>query len=171
MLSVAEIMTREPYTLGPDDTLADARKLMAEHHIRHIPVVAGDGSRVGLVSQRDVLAAEDSTLVRGREGDDRTEAYVALSSIMTSPVQTVDEHASLRGTAIHLQKNRMGCLPVLRDGRLVGIITDSDFVAIAITLMEQMEASEPEEYDFDEDEEDIDVDLDVDVDVDERDEY
>jgi CBS domain-containing protein len=164
MLSVAEIMTREPYTLGPDDTLADARKLMAEHHIRHIPVVAGDGSLVGLVSQRDVLAAEDSTLVRGQAGDDRTEGYVALSSIMTSPVQTVDEHASLRGTALHLQKNRMGCLPVLRDNALVGIITDSDFVAIAITLMEQIEASEPEEYDLEDDERNADVDLDVDAD-------
>lgn len=169
MLSVAEIMTREPYTLGPDDTLADARKLMAEHHIRHIPVLAGDGSLVGLVSQRDVLAAEDSSVVRGREGDDQTESYVALSSIMTSPVQTVDEHASLRGTAMHLQKTRMGCLPVLRDGKLVGIITDSDFVAIAINLMEQLEESEPEEYDFEE--EDAEVDVDVGVDIDELDEY
>ena len=153
MLTVSEIMTREPYSLGPDDNLADARKLMAEHHIRHIPIVAGDGSLVGLVSQRDVLAAEDSTLVRGPEGDDQTERYVALSSIMTSPVQTVDEHASLRGTAMHLQKNRMGCLPVLRDGLLVGIITDTDFVAVAINLMEQLEASEPDEYDFDSEEE------------------
>jgi CBS domain-containing protein len=142
-------MTREPYTLGPDDTLADARKLMAEHHIRHIPIVSGDGNLVGLVSQRDVLAAEDSTVLNAEGGADSKDAYVALSAIMTSPVQTVDEHAGLRGTALHLQKNKMGCLPVIKEGRLVGIITDSDFVAIAITLMEQLEASEPDEYDFD----------------------
>jgi CBS domain-containing protein len=78
-----------------------------------------------------------------------TENYVAISSIMTSPVQTVDEQAGLRGTAMHLQKNKLGCLPVVREGRLVGIITDSDFVAIAISLMEQLEASEPDEFDFD----------------------
>jgi CBS domain-containing protein len=149
MLTVAEIMTREPYTLGPDDTLADARKLMAEHHIRHIPILAGDGSLVGLVSQRDVLAAEDSSVIRGAAGGDATERYVALSAIMTSPVQSVEEHAGLRGTALHLQKNRMGCLPVMSGGQLVGIITDSDFVAIAVNLMELLEASEPEEYDFD----------------------
>jgi CBS domain-containing protein len=149
MLSVAEIMTREPYTLGPDDTLADARKLMAEHHIRHVPIVSGDGTLVGLVSQRDVLAAEDSSVLNQPGSPDSTEAYVALSTIMTSPVQTVDEHAGLRGTAMHLQKNKMGCLPVLNDGRLVGIITDSDFVAIAINLMEQLESSEPEETEFD----------------------
>ena len=150
MLSVAEIMTREPYTLGPDDTLADARKLMAEHHIRHIPIVSGDGTLVGLVSQRDVLAAEDSSVLHQAGDPESSEAYVALSSVMTSPVQTVDEHAGLRGTAMHLQKNKMGCLPVLNEGRLVGIITDSDFVAIAINLMEQLEAGEPEESEFDE---------------------
>ena len=149
MLSVAEIMTREPYSLGPDDTLADARKLMAEHHIRHIPVVSGDGNLVGLVSQRDVLAAEDSTVLNPEGGPESKDAYVAVSAIMTSPVQTVDEHASLRGTAMHLQKNKLGCGPVINEGRLVGIITDSDFVAIAINLMEQLEASEPDEYDFD----------------------
>ena len=149
MLTVEEIMTREPYTLGPDDSLAEARKLMAEHHIRHVPIVSGDGTLVGLVSQRDVLAAEDSSVLNQAGDPDATESYVALSSVMTSPVQTVDEQAGLRGTAMHLQKNKMGCLPVLREGRLVGIITDSDFVAIAINLMEQIEAGEPEQEDFD----------------------
>ncbi len=147
MLSVAEIMTREPYTLGPDDSLQQARQLMEEHHIRHIPVVSGDHTLVGVVSQRDVLAASDSSLM----GDTGTQRYVALSSVMTSPVQTVDQHASLRGAAMHLQKNKLGCLPVLTDGKLVGIVTDSDFVAVAINLMEQAEMSEPDESDFEED--------------------
>jgi CBS domain-containing membrane protein len=154
MLTVAEIMTREPYTLGPDDTLATARQLLAEHHIRHIPIVSSDGSLIGLVSQRDVLAAGD-TSVLNREGGSSRENYVALSAIMSSPVQSVDESASLRGTALHLQKHKVGCLPVLRAGKLVGIITDSDFVAIAINLMEQLEAVEPEEIEFDEEDEEI----------------
>jgi len=153
MLTVAEIMTREPYTLGPDDTLASARKLMAEHHIRHIPVVSAEGTLIGVVTQRDVLAAGDSRAVSRKE-EAREENYVALSAIMTTPVQTVDENASLRGTAMHLQKNKLGCLPVLREGKLVGIITDSDFIAIAINLMEQLEQSEPDEFEF-EDEEDF----------------
>jgi CBS domain-containing protein len=154
MLTVAEIMTREPYTLGPDDTLATARQLLADHHIRHIPIVSGDGSLIGLVSQRDVLAAGD-TSVLNRKDESSRENYVALSSIMSSPVQSVDESASLRGTALHLQKYKVGCMPVLRKGKLVGIITDSDFVAIAITLMEQLEATEPEEIDFDEEDDEI----------------
>ena len=152
MFTVAEIMTREPYTLGPDDTLADARRMMTEHHIRHIPVVSAEGALIGLVSQRDVLAAEDSRVLNPEGGLDSHDRYVALSAIMTSPVQSIDEHAGLRATAIHLQKNKLGCLTVLSDGELVGIITDSDFVSIAINLMEQIEISEPEEDDFEEEE-------------------
>jgi CBS domain-containing protein len=123
--------------------------MMAEHHIRHIPVLSGDGSLIGLVSQRDVLAAEDSTVLNEEGGPDSLDQYVAISSIMTTPVQTVEEHAGLRGTAMHLQKNKLGCLPVLNEGQLVGIITDTDFVAIAINLMEQLESTEPEEDRFD----------------------
>lgn len=150
MLSVSEIMTSQPYTLGPDDSLAKARELMAEHHIRHVPVVSGDNCLVGVVTQRDVLAAADSSILPDQPAHEAEERYVALSSIMTSPVQTVEESASLRGTAMHMQQNKLGCLPVLREDRLVGIITDSDFVAIAINLMEQLEASEPDLDDFDE---------------------
>ena len=150
MLSVAEIMTAQPYTLSPDDSLAEARRMMSEHHIRHIPVVSGNGLLVGVVSQRDVLAAADSSVLPDQAAHQQEERYVALSTIMTSPVQTVAEQASLRGTAMQLLQNRLGCLPVTRDEKLVGIITDSDFVAIAINLMEQLEQSESEPGDFDE---------------------
>jgi predicted transcriptional regulator len=68
---------------------------------------------------------------------------------MTTPAQTVDEHAGLRGTAMRLQQNKLGCLPVMRDEQLVGIITDSDFVVIAINLMEQLESAEADQDDLD----------------------
>lgn len=149
MLTVAEIMTREPYTLSPDDNLATARQMLAEHHIRHIPIISTDGNLIGMVSQRDVLAAGD-TNVLNEAGEGSRDSYVALSSIMTAPVQTADESSSLRGAAMHLLKHKLGCLPVLRSGKLIGIITDSDFVAIAVNLMEQLEAQEPDETDYDE---------------------
>lgn len=149
MLSVAEIMTNNPHTLGPDDSLAQARQLMSEHHIRHVPIVSGT-SLVGVVSQRDVLAAGDSSVLNESGADPATERHVALSSIMTTPVQTVDVSASLRGTAMQLLQQRMGCLPVMENEELVGIITDSDFVAIAINLMEQLEQTEPDSQEFEE---------------------
>ncbi|MEM1188657.1 MAG: CBS domain-containing protein [Pseudomonadota bacterium] len=146
MLSVAEIMTREPYTLGPDDTLQDAARLMSEHHVRHIPVVNGEGAVVGIVSHRDVLASSDSRLVTGGDSvENRDASYVALSAVMTSPVQTVDEHEALRAVAAVLHQQKIGCLPVTRDNDLVGIISSSDFLEVAMALMEQLELAEPEE--------------------------
>ncbi len=146
MLTVAEIMIREPYTLSCSDSLLDARNLMAAHHIRHIPIVDSTGCLVGLVSQRDVLAAADSSLFANQADFDSKEVYVSLTSIMSTPVRTARPHDGLRGTAMRLQNNKLGCLPVVEKGKLVGIITDSDYVSIAVNLMEQLEVAEPDEY-------------------------
>lgn len=151
MLTVAEIMTRQPFVLGPDDTVESARQMMAQHHIRHIPIVNDSDILVGLITQRDVLAAEDSTVLNPVVDESSRSRYVAISAVMTTPVQTTDESASLRGTALHLLEHKLGCLPVVNDGKLTGIITDSDFVTVAINLMEQLELSEPEEALFEED--------------------
>jgi CBS domain-containing protein len=145
MLSVAEIMTAQPYTLSPQDSLAEAAILMHEHHIRHIPIVCNDGNVVGLVSHRDVLAASDSRLIRDPRETSTKDNRLTLASVMTSPVHTVSENAELRAVAGFLRKQRVGCVPVLRDGQLVGIITDSDFLEVAIALMEQLEMNEPVE--------------------------
>ena len=150
MLTVAEIMTREPFTLGPDDTVESARQMMAQHRIRHIPIVDNSDNLVGLITQRDVLAAQDSTVLNPAGDENSRDAYVAISAVMTTPVQTTDESASLRGTALHLLEHKLGCLPVISDGKLAGIVTDADFVSVAINLMEQLELSEPEEVHFEE---------------------
>ena len=143
MFEVAEVMNTELYTLREDDSVHDARQLMADHHIRHIPIVDGASRLVGLVSQRDVLAAADSNLVVAPSDSEAQEVYIAVSSIMSVSVETVQESDNLRGAALYLQKQKIGCLPVMRGEKLVGIITDSDFVAVAINLMEQLEDSEP----------------------------
>ena len=131
MLTIAEIMTTQLYTLGEGDTLAQVRELMAEHNIRHVPVVDSDGALRGIVSHRDVLAAGGGEKL--------------LSAIMTRDVDTVDERANVREAALFLFRNKHGCLPVVTDGELKGIVTDSDFVAVAINLLEQIEQEEPEE--------------------------
>jgi CBS domain-containing protein len=145
MFSVAEVMNTELFTLAEDNTVRDARELMSEHHIRHIPVVNGNNRLLGLVSQRDVLAAADSTLLVSPGDAAAQEAFVSVASVMTVSVNTIEETANLRGAALYMQKHKIGCLPVVRGENLVGIITDSDFVSVAINLMEQMEELEPEE--------------------------
>lgn len=105
---------------------------MARQHIRHIPLVNNKGELKGLVSDRDLLRSHDN--------QERP-----VSEIMTKNVVTVDEHASIRTTANYLSTHKIGCLPVTSDGKLTGIITETDFIAVAANLLEQLELSEPVE--------------------------
>jgi CBS domain-containing protein len=148
MITIEEVMTSDVYTLSPEDTLSRARSLMMENNIRHLPVVDEQQHLVGLVTHRDLLAS-GGTALSGRNEEQRSqhEQSTPVSRIMTTRLSSVDENASLRGAALHMQKFKHGCLPVLRDGRLVGIITDSDYVGIAINLLEHLEAIEPAEND------------------------
>jgi CBS domain-containing protein len=141
MFSLDVLMTTDLITVSPDATLADARKLMKDNRIRHLPVVEGDRKLVGLLTQTDVLAATDSRL---REEDNRIHANeVMVRDVMITKIATIDAKASLRRAALFLETHRIGCLPVVTGDRLVGIITDTDFVGIAINLLEQLEELEP----------------------------
>lgn len=141
MIDVREIMTPRDdlVTLEPDATVGEAGALMAARHIRHIPVVNGEGQLVGIVSHRDVLAAT------GPKADQPDPLGPArkLSEIMSSPVRTVDPRVNVRLAGIRLRSLQVGCLAVMQDGALEGLVTDSDFVGVAINLLEQLEEVEP----------------------------
>lgn len=145
MMNLETIMSTNLVTLAPTDTVATARNIMQEKNIHHLPVVGNDGKLMGLVTATNVLAATDSIL---RDDDNRIHAAdIVVEDIMIRDVATVDENASLRQTALFLEKHKFGCLPVVTDGELHGIVTDTDFVAVAINLLEQMEDAEPfDEY-------------------------
>ena len=151
MISIEELMTTELFTLSPGDSIYKARMLMREKGIRHIPVVGDDGELVGLITQSDLLAASASPL-RSTDVDERVELEREhpVSEAMTTHMATIDERDSLRAAAMHLLKNKHGCLPVMCDGKLKGIITDSDFVTAAVHLMEMLEQQElvPEDDEF-----------------------
>jgi CBS domain-containing protein len=68
---------------------------------------------------------------------------------MVTDVATVDVNASLRHAALFLERHKIGCLPVLQNNKIVGINTDTDFVAVAINLLEQIEETEPVDDDYD----------------------
>jgi len=140
MLTLNEIMVSDLYTLEPDNTLQDAVDLMDSKKIRHIPIVRSDNQLLGLVTQRDILAASspDST-------NKLQEMNTPLNAIMITKLDTVNKGADLRQAALFLQQHKHGCLPVVENNTLVGIVTDSDFVTIAIHLLEMLEATEPVE--------------------------
>jgi len=150
MFSIEAIMSTNLITVSPSATLAEARTLMHDNRIHHIPVLEGD-QLVGLITLTNVLAATDSFL---RDDTSRIHAKeIGIKDAMVTDVATVDINASLRHAALFLEKHKIGCLPVLDEEKLVGIITDTDFVAVAINLLEQLEDSEPfDDYDeFDSD--------------------
>ena len=141
MFSIDAIMSTDLITVAPSASLADARELMQSNRIHHLPVVADDGDLVGLVTLTNVLAATDSFL---RDDSSRIHAAdIRIEDVMVTDLATVDENVSLRQAALFIEKHKIGCLPVVTGNKLKGIITDSDFVAIAINLLEQIEEAEP----------------------------
>lgn len=142
MMNLDMIMSTELVTVKPEDTLATAREIMHDKKIHHLPVLNSNEDLVGLVTLTNVLAATDSFL---RDDDNRIHASeIIVGDIMVRDVVTVNQNASLRQAALFLEKHRIGCLPVITDGKLQGIVTDTDFVAVAINLLEQIESTEPD---------------------------
>lgn len=144
MIKVQDMMTRNPHTLLRSHSLADAKHMMEALDIRHIPIVDAERHLLGIVSQRDVLAAQESILQK-IPSDQSYTLSTPLSEMMRTNIMTAEPRAGLKESALYMQKHKVGCLPVVHNKQLVGIITDSDFVAIAINLLELQEDSEPEE--------------------------
>ncbi len=135
MITIDELMTPKPYALTADDTLEDARLMMTDKNIRHIPIVDKHNHLVGLVTQRDVLKATEPE-------SGRAPREVLLSDIMISNVSVIHQTSSVRQAGLFLQQHKYGCLPVVANDKLVGIVTDSDFITVAISLIEQVELAE-----------------------------
>ena len=143
MITIDEFMTSEPYTLRETDSINDAWEVMIGKHIRHIPIIDSDNHVLGLVTQRDVLAATDPGAIREAESaSHEVRSDITLADIMIRDVSVIQQTDSLRQAALYLQLHKYGCLPVVSENRLVGIITDSDFIDIAINLIEQAELTE-----------------------------
>lgn len=143
MYTIEAIMTTDLITIAPSASLAQAQSVMQNNRIHHLPVVEGKDHLVGLLTLTDVLSASDSRL---RSDDSRIHTEdVCIRDVMVTDVITVDARASLRQAALFIEKQKIGCLPVIDDGRLAGIITDTDFVAVAINLLELLEETEPDD--------------------------
>jgi acetoin utilization protein AcuB len=135
-LTVSYAMTRDPVTLGPEDSLARALEVMRMHHIRRIPIVLGD-TLLGLLVEGDVKRAQPSTLVDSQEEFQRVMEGTQIARIMNRELATVAEATPLAEAVHTLHATKYGALPVLRDGKLVGILTDNDLLRVLSELLEQ----------------------------------
>ena len=133
---VADAMTRKLVTVTEEDVLANIDEAMHRLRVRHLPVVDGEGKLVGLLSHPDLLHAASSVL-SDREADrNAIISQVPVGRIMQREVLTVAPSDSLIEAGKLMWDSKIGCLPVVKgDGTLVGIITEADFIAIAIELL------------------------------------
>lgn len=129
-------MQRDVLRLAEDATLGVAEDVMRLGGVRHIPVVAGD-RLVGIVSQRDLLRAAASTLLALTQEHRRDWlGTIAVRDVMTSPVRTVTPAQPASDVVALLLEHRIGCLPVVEDGRLVGIVSETDCLRYLARLLD-----------------------------------
>lgn len=119
---VENVMSNDVRTIAPDTAPAEAIRIMDKHRIRHLPVVE-DGRLIGVVSDRDLLAATGWLTSSATE----TLAH-EVRAIMHAPVKTLDPQDQLVTASLQLILHGIGCMPVVDGDRLVGIVTDVDLL-------------------------------------------
>ena len=126
---VKDLMTSDVFTLYEDDNIKFLKDLMKWQRIRHVPVVNQDNVVVGLVTHRDFLKAAISRLAQVEEKDESSlYREIPVEEVMRKNVTSVQPDTSLATAAELMFTQKYGCLPVTESGRLVGIITEADFV-------------------------------------------
>ncbi|MDQ7834554.1 MAG: CBS domain-containing protein [Humidesulfovibrio sp.] len=143
MFKISELMTSPVYSLRETDTLQSARVLMEQKRIRHIPITTGNNIFRGLITNRDVLANTISHLADiDQATQNEIDAGIPLQEIMRTDVRTVSPDDAVKEAANILYHNKYGCLPVVDNDKLVGIITEADFLQLTIQLLEAMDQAE-----------------------------
>jgi CBS domain-containing protein len=132
-LRVRDLMSRGVATVKRNDTLSVADDVLRLGRIRHLPVLGDDENElVGIVSQRDMFrGALARVLGYGEHGQRKVLNTLAVKEVMTPDVVTTAPDTLLAEAARVMLERKIGALPVVENGRLVGIITESDFVRLA----------------------------------------
>lgn len=143
MLKLEEMMSTPVATLTPENSVLDAKRLMEKNDIRHIPVVNHKQKLVGMFTRSDLFAAMDSSVYNlPTELQEAQEAEILLADAMKTKVATASIHTSVRDAAQFLITRKYGCLPVMHEERVVGIVTEGDFVRATLMLLDKLEAKQ-----------------------------
>lgn len=130
-MKVADLMTDDVVAVRPGDDLGTLYDLMWDYNIRHMPVVDQEGSLVGLVTHRDLL--RHSLIDRGDVPESLEHTLLEefrVREVMNTHVATTTPDVDIRDAAQVMLENKYGCLPVVENDRLVGILTEADFVQL-----------------------------------------
>ena len=151
-MKVQDIMTRDVITVGPETPVHDAARLMVDHRVSGLPVVDENGHVVGVVSEGDLIVrrkpreempwwrtffADPGALARQYQ----KAAGTTVAEVMTRPVISAPSSLPIESAALILDRHRIRRVPIVDDGRLVGIVSRGDLVK-AIAMAEPAPASE-----------------------------
>jgi len=133
---VRDRMTRHPITIREDASVDEALRLMHEERIRRLPVIDKHGHMVGIVSELDLLKVSPSPATSLSIYEiPYLLAKIKMKDVMTRDVITVTEDTPLEEAARIMADNKIGGLPVMREGKLVGIITETDMFKIFLEML------------------------------------
>jgi acetoin utilization protein AcuB len=133
---VRERMSHPVITIHPEMPVQEALKRMREEHIRRFPVVDQHGKLIGIVSERDLLhaAPSDATSLSIWEINYLL-SRITVDKVMTREVITVSEDTPLEDAAGIMADNKIGGLPVIQNGKVIGIITETDLFKIFLEML------------------------------------
>ena len=128
--TVEQFMAVDLFTVRPEDILDLAASLMHWRHVRHVPVEDDAGHLIGIVSHRDILELFAKGKINGP-------AQVVISEVMRTDLITVRPDTPTLEALELMRKNRIGCLPVVKDDKLIGLVTAYDFLTVSSKLLEE----------------------------------
>ena len=133
---VARRMMRTPVFLDEDDSMKTAMDTLKDREIRHLPVLKGGAKLVGILTETDIKQASPSTAT----ALEIREVYylldkIKVKQIMTKRPYTISPAAPIEEAAMIMRDKKIGCLPVMEEGRLVGILTETDILDAFIESM------------------------------------
>lgn len=134
---VEEIMNDKPYTLAPTNTVQEALKIMREKKVRHLPVVDDEHHVLGVITERDIKEVLPSSLQDEPNSpifNAKVEDIMVKDPLIGHPLDFVEE------VALTFYESKIGCLPIVSGGKLVGIVTTTDLL---YTYIELTGATEP----------------------------
>ena len=129
-------MQHHVHVAHPHDTIEHAREVCERHRINQLPVVA-DGKVVGIVTDRDLRDAFPSIMEESEHPGraHRETAAIKVEDVMTVNVLTIGEHEPVERAATIMRRERVGALPVVRNDRLIGILTRTDLLNALVAIV------------------------------------
>ena len=129
--TVGSVMTKSPVSVKPSDSLLSATRTLKEKGFKHLPVLDGSGKLVGVVTDRDLkrASASDATTLEVHELLYLLDK-VKIEQVMTRKALSVPPTETVQGAAKLMVERKIGCLPVVENGKLTGIVTKDDLLRV-----------------------------------------